>query len=85
MLVVSFLRHQFRFRTHFNRGPLNLFFAGIALRSFLTQVGFFLRQFKRTGDVPPALKTAILWQPKSWASIRKVLLAPPGERIAMPG
>ena len=51
----------------------------------MAQVGYFLRQFKRTGDVPLALKNAILWQPKSWASIRKVLLAPPGERISMPG
>lgn len=51
----------------------------------MSQVGFFLRQFKQTGEVPLALKTAILWQPKSWASFRKVLLAPPAERIAMPG
>ncbi|CAM9923426.1 unnamed protein product [Scytosiphon promiscuus] len=48
------------------------------------EVGFFLRQFKQTGVVPLALKTAILWQPKSWASFRKVLLAPPAERIALP-
>lgn len=51
----------------------------------LPQVGFFLRQFKQSGEVPPALKTAILWQPKSWAKFRKILLAPPGERIVMPG
>jgi len=50
-----------------------------------SQIGFFLRQFQRAGEVPPALKTAILWQPKSWASFRKILLAPPAERIAMPG
>ncbi|CAM9876477.1 unnamed protein product, partial [Ectocarpus sp. 4 AP-2014] len=47
-------------------------------------VGFFLRQFKQTGKVPEALRSLIVFQPKSWARIRKVLLAPPAERIAMP-
>lgn len=51
----------------------------------LRQVGFFLRHFQRSGEIPPALRTAILWQPKSWAKFRKILLAPPGERIVMPG
>ncbi|CAM9570933.1 unnamed protein product [Ectocarpus sp. 6 AP-2014] len=48
------------------------------------EVGFFLRQFKQTDKVPEALRSLIVFQPKSWARIRKVLLAPPAERIAMP-
>lgn len=35
--------------------------------------------------MPLALKTAILWQPKSWAKFRQVLLAPPAKLIAMSG
>lgn len=44
-----------------------------------------MRQFKQSGEVPPVLRTEIRLQTKSWAKIRKILLAPPGERIAMPG
>ncbi|CAM9413171.1 unnamed protein product [Ectocarpus sp. 12 AP-2014] len=50
----------------------------------IDHVGFFLRQFKQSGKVPEALRSLIVFQPKSWARIRKVLLAPPAERIAMP-